>query len=391
MNLHRGNLTGIGAMAEEKIREHKMNFGIPKEIRPFENRVSLTPAAVDSLVRAGHTVFFEHEAGQKAGFADEEYVSAGGQLVYTAAEAYGRADVVVKVGRPMEAEYRHFVEGQTIFSFLHLAVASADLLKTLQDCKITAIGCETMETDSGELPVLQTTSDIAGRLAPILAGELLGSFKGGRGILLSGIPGIPPAAVVILGAGVLGTSAARAFHNLGADVTLLDDNLEKLQRIDQIFGGQLATMFATPHNIAKTVKFADVLLTAASHPGKKAPVLITRPMLKTMRRRAVILDLAINSGGNVETSRPTTLANPSFIEEEIIHYCVPNVPSRVARTGSHAFSNVILPYLLEIGRLGLGEALHQISTLKRGVNTLRGKLVHQNVAAAIGHKTEDEK
>lgn len=365
-----------------------MNFGIPKEVRPFENRVGLVPAAVDSLARVGHTVFVEHNAGLKAGFTDEEYEAAGAQRVYTASEAYGRAEIVVKISRPTDEEYHTFVPKQTILSFLHLAVASSDLLSTLRKEEITAIGCETIETLENELPILQTTSDIAGRMAPTIAGDLLGSFKGGRGILLSGIPGIPPAAVVIIGAGVVGTNAARAFQNLGADVTLLDHALNKLQKVDQLFGGKLATMYANPHNITKAVKFADVLLTAASFPGERAPILVTRQMLTKMRKGAVILDLAINSGGNVETSRPTTLADPYFIVNNIIHYCVPNVPSRVARTGSYAFSNAILPYLLEFGRLGVDDALKKVPALRRGVNTLKGKLVHPGVAAAIGSKVE---
>ena len=225
-------------------------------------------------------------------------------------------------------------------------------------------------------------------MAPIIAGHLMGSFKDGRGILLSGIPGIPPAAVVIIGAGELGINAARAFCNLGAEVTVLDNNIEALQKVDTLFDGKMATMFATPHNISKVVKFADVLLTAAAVPGDRASILVTREMLKTMQRRAIILDMAINSGGNVETSRPTTLADPSYIEEEIVHYCVPNVPSRVARTGSYAYSNAILPYLLKIGELGLEKALKAIPSLKRGVNTLEGELVHSGVEAAMDNDSE---
>lgn len=365
-----------------------MNFGIPKEIRSHEYRVGLTPAAVDSLVRGGHKVFVETNAGKHAGFKNEDYQAMGAQVVYTPQEAYGRADVVVKVGRPAEAEYQYFNPQQVIFSFLHLAVASPDLLTALQTQKITAIGYETMEMDDGTLPVMITTSEIAGRLAPAIAGGLLSSVHGGRGILLAGVPGTPPAAVVILGAGVLGFHAARSFHNLGAQVTVLDVDFRALQRIDALLGGRVTTMFANPHNIAKTVAFADVLVCTAATPGGKAPTLVTREMLKKMPRRAVILDLAINSGGNVETSRPTELGNPSYIEEEVIHYCVPNVPSRVARTGSHSLSNAILPYLLEMGRLGIPEAFKSMPELRRGVNTFEGKLAHPLVAEALGKKVE---
>lgn len=366
-----------------------MNFGIPKEVRPLEFRVGLTPAAADSLVRAGHKVLVEHDAGIHAGFVDEDYRQAGAQVVYAAKEAYGRADVVVKVGRPAEEEYKLFQPYQTIMSFLHLAVASPDLVTVLEKERITAIGYETILKDDGTLPLLSPTSEIAGRMSPIIAGDLMGSFKGGRGILLSGIPGIPPAAVVVIGAGVLGFNATRAFHNFGAEVTVLDHDLEALQKIDLFFDGKISTLYATPHNIVKAIKFADVLIASAAVPGGKAPILISREMLKSMRKRAIVLDLAINSGGNLETSRPTNLANPSFVEEDIIHYCVPNVPSRVARTGSYAISNSILPYLLRCAELGIKSAIEEIIELRRGVNTIEGKLVHHGVAKAIGQIAED--
>jgi len=369
-------------------KEIKMNFGVPKEIRPYEFRVGLTPAAVDSLVRNGHKVFVESGAGKHAGFSNENYEKMGAKIVYSSKEAYGRADVVVKVSRPTEEEYDFFVPQQTILSFLHLAVASPDLLTRLKKDQITAIAYETIENEDGNLPVLLTTSEIAGRIAPTIAGGLLSSVIGGRGILLSGVPGTPAAAVVILGAGVLGTNAARTFHNIGAQVTMLDISAQALQKVDAYFGGRVTTMFANPHNIAKVVSFADVLVCTAAVPGGKAPTLVTREMVKTMQRRAIILDLAINSGGNVETSRPTTLEDPHFIEEEIIHYCVPNVPSRVARTGSHSLSNAILPYLLEMGALGIHNAMEKIADLRRGTNTFEGKLVHPLVAAALGKKAE---
>ncbi|MCB0265515.1 MAG: alanine dehydrogenase [Calditrichaeota bacterium] len=360
-----------------------MNFGIPKEVRPFEYRVGLTPAAVRSLVRNGHTVYFEHNAGLKAGFTDQEYETAGGKLVYTASEAYGRADVLVKVSRPTEDEYRFFNHQQAIVSFLNLAVASEDLLEQLATSEITAIACETIETNDNKLTVLQALSEITGRMSPVIAGDLLGSFKGGRGILLSGIPGIAPASVVIIGAGVLGCNSARAFRDLGADVTLLDNDLMALRRVDRLFDAKLPTMYANAHNIEKAVKFADVLVTTAASAGEKAPVLITRQMLKSMKSRAIILDFAINSGGNVETSRPTTLADPSFVEEGIIHYCVPNVPSRVSRTSSYALSNALIPYLLQMGELGIDAAIRNNAELKRGVNTFQGKLSHAGVAEAL--------
>jgi alanine dehydrogenase len=360
-----------------------MNFGVPKEIRPVESRVGLTQVGADTLIRAANKVFIEHSAGEKAGFTDKEYESVGAQIVYSAKEVYGRADTIVKIGRPMEEEYDYFVPSQIIFSFLHLAVASSDLLKVFLKEKTTAIGYETIEKDEGALPILQTTSEIAGRIAPTIAGELLDSTKGGRGILLSGIPGTASAAVVILGAGILGTNAARVFHNLGSEVTLIDNSLEALQKVDTTFNGKIGTMYANPHNITKAVAFSDVLICTAAKPGSKAPILVTRHMLTLMSPRSVIIDYAINSGGNVETSRPTTLMDPFFIEENIIHYCVPNVPSRVARSGSYAHSNALVPYLIELGQSKFKDAIKNLPELKRGINTVNGELVHPVISAEL--------
>lgn len=367
-----------------------MNFGVPREVRPYEYRVGLSPATVDALVKAGHQVFVERSAGVGAGFRDTAYQEVGAQIVYNPSEAYGRADVVCKVARPTEDEYPHYRPGQTILSFLHLAVASPDLQDALRENEITAIAYETIQADDNTLPVLQTTSEVAGRLAPIIAGQLLESTEGGRGLLLSGIPGTPPAAVVILGAGVLGTNAARAFCGLGAEVTILDVNMRALQRIDDQFGSRVSTMIANPYNIAKAVSFADVLVGAVAVPGERSPILVTREMVRSMRSRAVIIDFSIDSGGCVETSRPTNHMNPSYVEEGVIHYCVPNTPARVARTASYALSNSMLPYLLQLGELGVEEALRTVPDLRRGVNTLNGKLAHHGVAAALGQEVEVE-
>lgn len=365
-----------------------MDFGVPKEVRPREHRVGLTPAAVDALVKAGHRVFVERDAGAGAGFSDEVYRRVGAQIVYSAQEAYGRADVVVKVARPTQAEYRHFKPGQTLLAFFHLAVASPDLLEALQAAGLVAIAYETIEQDDGTLPVLLPTSELAGRLAPIIAGQLLQSLHGGRGIALSGIPGIPPAAVVIIGAGTLGLNAARAFHGLGAQVTLLDKDLCALQRADNRLLGRITTMMATPYNIAKTVAFADVLIGAVSVHGGRAPIVVTRDMVRAMRPGSVIMDFAIDSGGCVETSHPTTHLNPTYVEEGVIHYAVPNVPAAVARTASYALSNAVLPYLLSMGEMGVDQAVHQIPELRRGVNVWQGKLAHPAVAQALGRNVE---
>ncbi len=365
-----------------------MNFGVPKEVRDLENRVGLTPAGVHALAGAGHKVYIEHGAGTGAGFSDENYRSVGAETVYSSEEAYGRADVVTKVTRLTSNEYSLLRSGQTVMSFTHLAVASRDLLEALQAREITLIAYEMIQADDGSLPVLQASSEVAGRLAPIIAGEFLSSTRGGRGILLSGVTGVPPGAIVILGAGVLGTNAARGFLGLGAQVTVLDRNPQKLQRIEETFGGRVTTLFSTRYNLQRVVEFADVLVGAVLSPGQRAPVLVTREMVKSMRPRAVIMDFSIDQGGCVETSRPTTHRDPTFVVDDVIHYCVPTILSRVARTASHALLNASLPYIYEIGRVGIDEAIRSDPTLARGVNVWHGKLTNAQVADSQGVSVE---
>lgn len=358
-----------------------MEFGVPSEVRSQEYRVCLTPAGVFALAKAGHAVYVEREAGAGAGFTDEEYRNVGARIVYTAEEVWRRASVVAKVTRPTAQEHAFF-QGQTLLAFLHLAVASPDLLAALRGHQMTAIAYEMIQSEDGALPVLHPTSEVAGRLAPIIAGSLLETMIScehdagpeGRGILLGGIPGVPSASVVILGAGVAGGNAARAFLGVGAQVTALDDDIMRLQRLDDLLGGRVVTMLATPYNISKAVAFADVVIGAIYVRGQRTPVLVTRDMVRAMRPRAVIIDLSIDQGGCVETSRPTTHRDPIFYEEGVIHYCVPNVAARVARTGSHALTNAVLPFLLEIGRLGIDEALRVNRALRRGLNVYKGRL-----------------
>ncbi|MBI5305805.1 MAG: alanine dehydrogenase [Chloroflexi bacterium] len=365
-----------------------MNFGIPKEVRELENRVGLTPAGVHALIEEGHTVFVERGAGASAGFTEENYRNVGATVVYSAEEAYGRAEVVAKVTRLASNEYKYLRPGQTILSFTHLAVASRDLLDALRDNAMTAIAYEMIQNADGSLPVLLPSSEIAGRLAPMVASEALSSTRGGRGILLSGVPGVPPAAVVILGAGVIGMNAARAFLGLGAQVTLLDRDFAKLQRLDEMFDGRVTTLVATAYNLNRVIEFADVLVGAVLVPGQRAPMLVTREMVKRMRARAVIIDFSIDQGGCVETSRPTTHRDPTFVAEGVIHYCVPNVLARVARSASHAIVNVSVPFLREIGALGVEGAIRANDALARGVNVWQGKLVNAQVAQALGVEAE---
>ncbi len=362
-----------------------MDVGVPREVRPGEQRVGLTAPGADALVRAGHRVLIEQGAGRGAGFTDQEYVSVGATIVYSAEEVWRRAGVIVKVSRPTAAEHAYFA-GQTLLSFLHLSVASPDLTTALRTREMTVIAAEQIQADDGTFPVLHPTSEVAGRLAPVIAGSLLETMtpglptrdRGGRGILLSGIPGVPPANVVILGAGVVGTNAARAFLGLGAQVTVLDRDAVRLRALDTAFPGRVVTMMATPYNVEKTVAFADVLIGAVYVVGHRAPVLVTRETVRAMRSRAVIVDFSIDQGGCVETSRPTTHRDPVFLAEDVIHYCVPNAPARVARTASHAWSNAVLPYLLHAGDVGLDAALRESRDLRRGLVLQRGELVQED-------------
>jgi alanine dehydrogenase len=387
-----------------------MEFGVPKEVRDLEMRVGLTPAGVLALTRAGHIVYVERGAGAGAGFSDENYRQAGAQIVYSAEEAYGRADVVVKVTRPTAQEHELFRIRQIIFSFLHLSVASPDLLEALVEREVTAIAYEMIQEKDGLRPVLLPMSEVAGRLTPVIAGQLLMSThlhlqtpKGdlrmgqsrsplgdgrGRGILLSGIPGVPPAAIVIIGGGVLGSNAARAFVGMGAQVTILDRDVKKLQYLDDMFGGRITTMISNEYNLNRVVEFADVLLGCVLTPGRRAPILVSRDMVRHMRPGSVIIDFSIDQGGCVETSRPTTLRDQTFVEEGIIHHCVPNMTATVARTASYALTNAALPYLLSVGASGLPTAFKDEPGLLEGVNLYRGKLAHPEVAAGLGRQVE---
>ena len=351
-----------------------MDFGVPKEVRDFETRVGLTPAGVSALRTAGHRVYIQHDAGAASGFSDDDYRRVGAEISYSADEVYGRAEVIAKVARLIESEYTCLRAGQTMFSWMHLVVASHGLVETLQGCQITAIAYELIRTDDGSLPVLGPMSRVAGRMAPIIAGQLLESAGGGRGILLSGVPGVPPAAVVIAGAGAVGANAARAFVGAGAQVTVLDNQYSKLEALEHEFTGRITTLLSTQYNLERVLRFADVVVGAVLVPGQRAPVLFTRKMIRTMRPRAVFVDFSIDQGGSSETSRPTTHRDPTYVEEGVIHYCVPNITARVARTASHALTNASLPYLLEIGARGVESALDSDAALRRGVQVHSGKM-----------------
>lgn len=352
-----------------------MNIGVPKERRPFEYRVGLAPLGVGLLTAAGHVCYVEAGAGLGSGFTDEDFTRAGARVVYSADEAYGRADLVLKVARPTLDEIGLLVDGQALLGFLHLAAASPEKIAALAARRITTIAYEQIQLEDGSLPVLRPLSQIGGRMTVQIAAALLQNNRGGKGVLLGGVPGVPPAEVVILGAGTLGTEAARAFMALGAHVTLLDRDLARLQAAEARCDGRPTTLVAYPSNVERVCRYADVLIGAVLVAGERAPVVVPRAFVKQMKRRAVILDLSIDEGGCVETSRPTTHDQPTFIEEGVIHYCVPNVPGAVARTATHAFLNAAWPYIQALTNHGIEAALATNPALHRGLLTHAGQIV----------------
>jgi alanine dehydrogenase len=352
-----------------------MDIGIPRERRESEYRVGLTPIGVQLLTAEGQVVYVEHQAGIGTGFGDRDYEQAGARIVYSTQEVYDRAELVLKVARPMNDEIEWLHDDQALLGFLHLAAAHESKVETLLRKRVTAIGYEMIQTDDGSLPVLAPLSQAAGRMTAQVAATLLQNDRGGKGILLGGVPGVPPAEVVIIGAGTVGTHAARAFLGLGANVYVLDHDLNKLQQIDFALGGRIVTMVSHAFNLKKVAKFADVLIGAVLMPGARAPMVITREMVRSMRPRSVIIDLSIDQGGCVETSRPTTHRDPTFVAEEVIHYCVPNMTAVTARTATHAFNNAAWPYIQAIARQGLETVLTENADLARGVNTQGGQIV----------------
>jgi alanine dehydrogenase len=352
-----------------------MNIGIPKESRPFEYRVGLSPAGVDILVQNGHQVLLEHDAGVLTGFSDKDYEKVGARLVFSPEESFGRADLVLKVTRPTEQELNWLRPGTTLAGFLHLASTQQDKINTLLEKKITSIAYEQIQAPDGSLPVLRPFSQIGGAMVAQIAARLLQNNWGGKGILMGGVPGVPPAEVVILGAGMVGTYATQMFLGMGAHVTVIDQNLAALQRIWDRFPC-IITKLSTKRNIESSVLYADVIVGAVLSSGHRAPILVTREMVRSMKPRSVIMDVSIDEGGCVETSRPTTHEHPVYIEENILHYCVPNIPGAVARTATHAFVNAAMPYILDIANKGVEAAFATNPDIAFAVNTHAGQLQH---------------
>jgi alanine dehydrogenase len=358
-----------------------MNIGVSRERRELEHRVGLTPAGVELLAQQGHTCYVEKEAGLGAGFSDYDYERAGARIVYTPEEVFGRSELLLKVTRPTDEEMAWVPEGQIVAGFLHLASARRAKVTAFLEKRVTGVAYELVEKADGSLPVLQVISQAGGRMAAQIGATLLQNNYGGKGVLVGGVPGVPPAEVVILGAGTAGTAAADAFLGLGASVYVLDHSLERLQEAERCFGRRVITMVSHPFNIAKVVRFADILVGAVLVPGERSPILVTREMVRSMRPRSIIIDMSIDQGGCVETSRPTSHASPTYVEEGIIHYCVPNMSGVVARTATHAFNNAAWPHIQHIVQSGLAQAMAQDPALARGVVTHDGEILHAGLKA----------
>lgn len=360
-----------------------MNICIPKERRDSEYRVGLTPAGVQLLTADGHDLFVEHEAGLGSGFQDHAYQQAGATIVYSGDEIYGRAELILKVAPPTNQEYEWMREGLTLMGFLHLSAGSSNKAKSLLDKNITAVGYEIIQDQEGKLPVLKPMSQLAGRMIPQIAATLAQNNYGGKGFALGGVPGIPAADVIILGAGTVGMNAARVFLGLGANVYLLDNSLEVLQEIDREFHSQVNTLVSYPFNIEKVCKFANVVIGAVLVPGAPSPVIVTREMVKLMHSRSIVIDASIDQGGCLETSRPTNHSNPTYLEEDVIHYCVPNMTGVLGRTATHSLSNASWPFIKQVAGSGIDHALEKNISLKNGVYTYQQKIVNQALTYAL--------
>ncbi len=350
-----------------------MNFGVLRESHLNEKRVCLTPNGASSIVKRGHTVLFEAGAGEAAGFSDQQYLDRGAQVVYNHEEIFGRSDVLLTVLPLTEESLAHMVEGQTVFTFQHLTTSSPKVFEGLTKKKITLFGMEIMEDEAGIRPILTIMSELAGQMAPIIAGNYLGRDPMGRGVLLGSVPGVAPASVVIIGAGTVGASAAKAFVGLGAQVHVLDRDIDQLRKLEMLLGDRVTTLYANQTAIEKALEFSDVVVAAILKRGALTPHLITREMVQKMKHLAVFIDFSIDEGGASETSRPTLLSDPVYIDEDVIHYCVPNITSGISRTSSIALSNILSKYLIQIAELGVEKAIKDSYALRKGLYTLKGR------------------
>jgi alanine dehydrogenase len=360
-----------------------MIIGVPKEIKSNENRVALLPVGAQSLKQNGHRVLVETGAGVGSGFTDESYKSAGAEIVASAEDVYSGAEMIMKVKEPLSSEYGLIRKGQVVFTYFHFA-SSRELTESMMKNGCVAIAYETVQKSDGSLPLLIPMSEVAGRMAPQEGAKYLERTMGGRGVLLAGVPGTEPADVAIIGGGVVGTNAAKIAAGLGAKVTILDSNLYRLRYLDDVMPRNVVTMMSNPYNIRKSVTKADIVIGAVLIPGAKAPHLVTRDMLKDMKPGSVIIDVSVDQGGCVETCKPTTHDNPTYVIDGVVHYCVANMPGAVPFTSTVALTNATLPYALEIANKGYAAAIKTNPEIRLGLNAIGGKITYKGVAEAFG-------
>lgn len=356
-----------------------MIVGVPKEIKDHETRVGITPAGAKALTDAGHKILVEASAGELSAFPDAEYVASGAEIIASAAQLWAAAEIIVKVKEPIAQEYSHFRPGLALFTYLHLAPAP-ELTSALLENKVTGIAYETIRDAAGTLPLLTPMSEVAGRMSVQVGAAYLQTEHGGRGLLLGGVPGVPPAHVCIIGGGIVGTNAARIAMGFGAKVTIVDLNLNRLRELDDIFNGRIYTLASNSYNLLRAVQESDLVIGGVLIPGATAPKIVTRQMVSQMKKGAVIVDVAIDQGGCVETAHPTTHSNPSYTEYGVVHYCVTNIPAAVPHTSTLGLTNATFPYVLRLAKDGIQAALRSHKDIHDGVNTYQGKLTYKAVA-----------
>ncbi|MBI4400606.1 MAG: alanine dehydrogenase [Nitrospirae bacterium] len=360
-----------------------MIIGVPKEIKDHEFRVSVTPEGVQTLCAAGHTVWVEPTAGESSGFSDEAYRKAGAHLATSKAHLFQEAELIVKVKEPLPSEYALFRPGQALFTYLHLA-ASVELTRALVNAKVTAIAYETTEAPDHSLPMLKPMSEIAGRLSVQVGARYLERLTGGMGVLLGGVPGVAPAKVVVLGAGVVGSAATRIAVGMGAQVTVFNQDLERLRELDELYRGRVVTLASNQPWIDRAVEEADLVIGAVLVRGARAPRLVSRSVVSRMKPGAVVVDVSVDQGGCFETTRPTSHSDPTYQVDGVLHYCVPNMPGIVPRTATFALTNATLPFIVRIASAGVERAIRADPGLAQGVNTANGKITYKSVADAHG-------